>query len=225
MTITTATSTTLHNLIRFRTTLSSTTSLQELSTPRVQEIFESRLCFALTRDLLLESYQCEVEFDSIIFDQVVVILRAIDPDALRNIFDRILCVDGLYVPPLVVEPTCRTSPPSTSDPTDAPTDIETSAPSTPSFVQSSDSESESSASQAILIVVAVIIVLIVVGAMWFVRSRRPQAPAVVPNIQSETPDKGFEETIDRLMSSGAAYPIHRATWLTNHQELNVLDNN
>lgn len=219
-----------------RYTWESITSLNGLSSSEVSvSLFESRLCDSLLAVLPgTDVSQCSVERVDEISNQVTAHVRVLDPVLARMQIDELICVLGLFVPPLEVLPSCLTMPPSL-----ASTTLLSTSPSTTTVLvvvneAQEDDTTEADSNVIIGTMIGAILLLIVVALFWMIRqqNRKTQtiptlSPAALSSGQvspagsvysSKATDDDFVFTIDRLMN-GLAVPIHRATWLSNAADL------
>ena len=191
-------------------------------------MFEQRLCFEVLRELNLTDHDCTLLTVDLVAESIVLQLRSTDPVALTVSFNRVLCEQGLWVPPFEMLPTCIVTGAPTAPAPVAPT-IETGLNNTttgpPEPSGSSDSDALDAVSETILLVIiAVIMVLLLAGTVWVTRARHqstsganlaisPGSPVGSPSAMQD--ESGFDFVVDRLMAAPSrAIPVHRATWLT-----------
>lgn len=191
-------------------------------------MFEQRLCVEVLRELNLTDHDCTLLTVDLVADSIVLQLRSTDPVALTTGFNRVLCEQGLWVPPFEMLPTCIVTGAPTARAPAAPT-IETELNNTttgpPELSGISDSGASDVVSETILLVIiAVIMVLLLAGTVWVTRARHrstsganlaisPGSPVGSPSATQD--ESGFDFVVDRLMAAPSrAIPVHRATWLT-----------
>lgn len=199
-------------------------------------MFESRLCDEVVGSLShVQREQCRLVSFDLVANSVTIELRVLDPITIRNEYEAVLCVVGVYVPPLEQEPSCLTEAPSKS-PTISTTLTTTEQTTTQQMgaVERMSSDDDNSATVSltsmIAIILAVVLLLMIVGAIIIVRERRSRntsqmtiSPVVQqgnPSTQKLSTDKeDLNVAIERLMANGMALPLHRATWLKDGAEL------
>lgn len=177
------------------------------------------------RELELTDHQCALLSVDLVADSIALQLRSSEPDVLTTAFNRMLCEQGLWIPPLEMLPTCVVTVAPTA-PAPAPPTIEIGpnavTTQAPELSGSSDSDTSDAASETILLViVATIMVLLLAGTVWVTRVRHrthgPDPPPISPGSPAspQQDESGFDFVVDRLMAApGRAIPVHRATWLT-----------